>query len=462
MGDALLSKDGEKLFYLARFEKGMNLWSTNLRTKDTKLEISLDANSGLLAWDKDQKNLFILSDGSISKINPETMKRENIKIAGEMTFDRIAETGHLFEHVWLRTKGIFYTPEMHGIDWNAIKPAYQKHLAHIGNSYEFAELLSEMIGELNVSHGGARFIRAVPMADATGTLGIFYDYKHIGNGLKITEVIKGGPLDKADIDVKPGMIIERIDGELISADLDFAKLLNRKADKFSLIEVLDPSTNGRKQYTVKPITIVAENQLLYKRWVKKNQEEVERLSAGKLGYVHIPGMSDGPYRNVFEEIMGKYYEKQGVIVDTRFNGGGDLVADLAMFFTGEPFLTYATSDKIVGGEPTSRWTKPTLAMFNEANYSDGHCFACGYTDLKIGKTVGMPTPGTCSFAGWESLPDGTRWGAVPISAKNMAGEWLENNETKPQFQVKNMPGKIEAGIDQQLEKAVEELLKDVR
>lgn len=461
MGDAVLSKDGEKLFYLARFEKGMNLWSTNLRTKETKQEISLDANSGRLAWDKDQKNLFLLSDGSISKINPETMKKETLKIAGEMTFDRNAETAHLFEHVWLRTKGIFYTPEMHGVDWNAIRPAYQKYLPHIGNSFEFAEMLSEMLGELNVSHAGARFSRTVPMADATGALGIFWDYKFIGEGVKVTEVIKGGPLDKADIAVKPGMVIERIDGELISPDLDFAKLLNRKADKFTLIEVLDPATQSRTQYTVKPITLGAENQLLYRRWVKTNQEEVEKLSAGKLGYVHIPGMSDGPYRNVYEDMMGKYYEKEAVIVDTRFNGGGDLVADLAMFFTGDSFLTYATADKVVGGEPTARWTKPTLAMFNEANYSDGHCFACGYTDLKIGKTVGMPTPGTCSFAGWESLQDGVRWGAVPISAKNKAGEWLENNETKPQFEVKNMPGKIDHGIDQQLAKAIEELLKEI-
>lgn len=462
MSDAVISKDGEKLFYLARFEKGLNLWSTNLRTKETKLEINLNANSGRLVWDKDMKNLFLLSDGSISKINPEGMKRETIKIAGEMTYDRQAELAHLFDHVWLRTKGIFYTPDMHGIDWEAIRPRYEKYLPHIGNDYEFGEMLSEMIGELNVSHAGARYSRSIPMADATAALGVFFDYKFVGNGLKVTEVLAGGPLDKAGIEVKSGMIIERIDGELISPELDYAKLLNRKADKFTLIDVLDPSSNSRKQYTIKPISLGEENQLLYKRWVKKNQEEVERLSGGKLGYVHIPGMSDGPYRNVYEEMMGKYFEKSGVVVDTRFNGGGDLVADLAMFFTGEPFLTYATADKVVGGEPTARWTKPTLAMFNEANYSDGHCFACGYTDLGIGKTVGMPTPGTCSFAGWEGLPNGIRWGAVPISAKNQAGEWLENNETRPQFEVKNMPGKIDQGIDQQLEKAVEELLKDVK
>ena len=462
LGDAVLSKDGEKLFYLTSFEKGMNLWSTNLRTKETKQEIALDANSASLMWDKDQKNLFLMSNGSISKINPETMKREAIKIAGEMTYDKDAERAHLFDHVWLRTKGIFYTPDMHGVDWEAARVNYEKYVPHIGNEYEFAELLSEMIGELNVSHAGGRYSRSIDLADATASLGVFIDYEYEGNGIKISEVIAEGPLDKAGIAIESGMIIESIDGESLGLDFDHAKLLNRKANKFTLIEVLDPKTGTKKQWTIKPISLSEEGRLLYKRWVKINQEEVARLSDGKLGYVHIPGMSDGPYRNVYDEMLGKYHDKEAVIVDTRFNGGGDLVADLAMFFTGEKFLTYATEAKVVGYEPTARWTKPTLAMFNEANYSDGHCFACGYTDLNIGKTVGMPTPGTCSFAGWESLPNGVRWGAVPISAKNKAGEWLENNETKPQFEVKNMPGKIDQGIDQQLEVAVQELLKEIK
>lgn len=462
LGDAVLSKDGEKLFYLTRFEKGINLWSTHLRTKETKQELILGANSAKLAWDNDDKNLFLLSDGTISKINPETMKKETIKMVGEMSLDKNAELAYLFEHVWLRTKSIFYIPNMHGVDWEASKIGYQKYLPHIGNGYEFAEMISEMIGELNVSHAGARFTATIPLADATGSLGIFYDFKHKGNGIKISEVISGGPLDKSEFDLNVGMIIEKIDGNLLTVEHDFAKFMNRKTDKIMLLDLFDPKTGIRKQLTIKPISLAQENQLLYKRWVKKNQQEVEKLSDGKLGYVHVPGMSDGPYRTVYEDMMGKYYEKEGVIIDTRFNGGGDLVADLAMFFTGEKFLTYGTESRDLGSEPTSRWTKPTLALFNEANYSDGHCFACGYTDLKIGKTVGMPTPGTCSFAGWEVLPDGTRWGVVPVSAKNMAGEWLENNETKPQFQIKNMPDEIENGIDRQLEKAIEVLLKDLK
>src|SRR5690606_36330435 len=462
LSDAALSKDGEKLFYLARFEKGNNLWSTNLRTKETKMEIVLDASGGRLLWDKDMKNLYLLSGGRITKINPDSNKSEPISVQGEVFVDTEAAYRHAFDHVWLRTQKMFYTSDMHGADWNALRTLYAKYLPHIGNNYEFAEMLSELLGELNVSHAGARYSSSVPNADATASLGIFMDYSHTGPGIRIAEVIKDGPLDRSNINIKPGMVIERIDGDTVGTDRDVAYYLNRKTDRFTLLEVTDPATGNSEFYTVKPVSLAEEGRLLYKRWVRQNQAQVDSLSNGQLGYVHISGMNDGQYRNIYEEMMGKYADRKGVIVDTRFNGGGDLVADLAMFFTGEKFLDYAVEDWSVGHEPTFRWTKPTLAMFNEANYSDGHCFACGYTDLNIGKTVGMPVPGTCSFAGWEVLPNGVRWGAVPVSVKNKAGEWLENNETAPMFQVKNTPEAITAGRDQQLEKAIEELLKDVK
>ncbi|WP_339607329.1 S41 family peptidase [uncultured Roseivirga sp.] len=462
LGDAVLSKDGDKLYYLARFEKGMNLWSTDLRTRETKMAMKLDAGFGSLTWDKDRKNLYLLSGGRISKIDPESGKREGVDVKGEMNYDAVAERQYMFDHVYIRTKNVFYEPTFHGIDWELIRKEYAKYLPSIGNSYEFSELLSEMLGELNVSHSGARYSTSITNADATASLGIFMDYKHKDDGILITEVIKGGPLDKANLNVTKGMIIEKIDGETIAQNVDVAKYLNRKADQFTLLEIYDPATKKRQQITMKPISLGAERGLLYDRWVKINEKEVEEKSNGQLGYVHIPGMSDGPYRSIYEDMMGKFSDRKAVVVDTRFNGGGDLVADLAMFFTGEPFITYATEAKVVGGEPTSRWTKPTLAMFNESMYSDGHCFASGYTDLKIGKTVGMPVPGTCSFAGWEGLPDGGRWGVVPVSAKNKAGEWMENNQTEPQFKVKLMPGVVDKGRDQQLEKAIEELMKEIR
>lgn len=461
LSDAVLSKDGEKLYYLARFEKNLNLWETELRTKKTKMLIGLGARRASLQWDAKQENLFLLSDGSISKVDLGAGNTKPVKMKSEMQLDTDAERQHMFEHIWLRTNAIFYHSNFHGKDWEMLRSEYEKYIPHLGNSYEFAEVVSELLGELNVSHAGGRYNGNIPNGDATASLGIFMDYNHEGNGIKIAEVIKGGPLDKAAFKISIGSIIEKINGETIEAGKDVAAYLNRLSGQFTLLDVIDSTGQKRQQITVKPITLGQENRLLYKRWVKKNEKEVTDKSNGKLGYVHIPGMSDGPYRNIYEQMLGKFSDKEAVIVDTRFNGGGDLVADLAMFFTGEPFITYETEDRQVGGEPTSRWTKPTLAIFNESMYSDGHCFASGYTDLKIGKTVGMPVPGTCSFAGWEGLPDGGRWGVVPVSAKNKAGEWMENNQTEPMIMVKNMPDVIDKGIDQQLERSIEELLKEV-
>ncbi|APZ47618.1 peptidase S41 [Polaribacter reichenbachii] len=462
LGDAVLSKKGDFLYYLASFEGKSNLWSTNLRTRETKMLMPLNTRSGSLQWDKEMKNLYLLSSGRITKLNPASKKQEGVSIKGEILLDEYAERKAMFDHVWIRTNAIFYHPDFHGINWGKMKEEYQKYLPHISNGYEFSEMLSEMLGELNVSHAGARYSgSSVSNADATASLGVFMNYDFKNDGILIDEIISGGPLDKAKFKVEKGNIITKIDGVNISKDQDIAKYLNRKSGKFMLLEILDPKTKKTQTITVKPISLGQENRLLYNRWVKINEKEVAKESKGQLGYVHIPGMSDGPYRSIYQDMMGKYADKKGVIIDTRFNGGGDLVADLAMFFTGVPFITYATEAKVVGGEPTSRWTKPTLSIFNESMYSDGHCYASGYTDLKIGKTVGMPVPGTCSFAGWEGLQNGGYWGVVPVSAKNKAGEWMENNQTEPTIKVKNMPGKVDNGIDEQLMRSIQELLKDV-
>jgi tricorn protease len=461
LSDAVLSKDGETLYYLSAFEDNFNLWKTNLRTRETSMAIRLNTGPGSLQWDSEMENLYLLSRGTISKLNLSAGSSSPVQIRGEMTYDEEKEREHLFEHVYVRTKNVFYEPTFHGNDWDELYEEYKTRLPHVGNSYEFAELISEMIGELNVSHAGARFSRSIDNADQTASLGIFMDYSHRGDGIRVVEVLRGGPLDRAAFSIEPGMIIKKIDGETITPDRDTAYFLNRKAGNFVLLDIADRSGNHLKQVTVRPITLNQERSLLYRRFVRINQEEVDEKSDGRLGYVHIPGMGDGPFRNVIQDMLGKYSDREGVIVDARFNGGGDLVADLAMFFTGEAFNTYATADKDVGGEPTSRWTRPTLSLINEAMYSDGHCYASAYTELEIGLTVGMPVPGTCSFAGWENLPDGTRWGVVPVSARNMSGEWMENNQTEPIIKVRNEPGMIDRGRDQQLERAIEELLRVV-
>lgn len=461
LGDAVLSKDAQELYYLARFEKGMNLWKTNLRTKETKMLINLDVKSGSLQWDKKMEQLFLLADGQISQIDIDKGSTKNISLGGEISLDVVAERQQMFEHVFERNKDMFYISDYHGADWDMLRANYEPKLKNIGDDFEFAELLSEMLGELNVSHSGARYYHRVPNGDQTASLGIFIDYDYTGEGIKIAEILKDGPLDKNGLNVEKGMVITEIDGEKIM-DMDYAKYLNRKAGNYTSLKL---SAKGKKDFyvTVKPVSLGEERELLYNRWVKQNEKDVARLSNGTLGYVHLPGMNDGAFRNVYEHVMGKYYNAKGLIVDTRFNGGGDLVGDLSMFLTGDNFIEYAIEGRAVGYEPSFRWTKPSVALANEANYSDGHCFSSMYTDLNIGKLIGMPVPGTCSFAGWEMLQNGrVLWGSIPVSAKNKSGEWLENNETLPDIQVKNMPEKITNGIDEQLETAIKVLMDTVK
>ncbi len=457
LGGALLSKDGETLYYLARFERGYNLWSTKIRTRETKMVATLNASGARMVWDKEQKNIFLLTGGRIAKVDPSSGKRTNVTIQGEMVRDQAAEYAYMFDHVWTQTSKTFYTAGYHGIDWDGLRPVYAKYLPHISNGYEFAEMLSEMLGELNISHSGARFGASEPTDDATASLGIFYDQSYEGVGMKVVEVVRNGPLDKEGMDITPGMIIEAIDGETIAADTDPARYLNRKAGMRVLLTV----ANGdeKRDLVATPISSGAERGLLYQRWVRRNREEVDSLSGGRLGYIHIPGMNDGAYRNAFEEALGRFATREGLVVDTRNNGGGDLVADLAMFLSGEHFFDYAVDDRVVGFEPNFRWTKPSISLANEANYSDGHCYAYAYQALGIGPLVGMPVPGTCTFAGWEGLSDGIRWGVPPLGVKNSEGRYLENLQTEPDIRVMMEFVPRSQGQDQQLEAAVRALME---
>lgn len=461
LGDALVSKDGETLYYLARFERGFNLWSTNLRTRETKQLVSLDAAGGAMTWDKDQKAIFLLANGAISRIDPTSGKRESVAIRGEMTVDVAAERAEAFDHVWRRTRDTFYTAGYHGIDWSGLRPTYEKYLPHIGNDYEFAEMLAEMLGELNISHSGARWAASGSDLDATAALGVLYDPTWTAAGARIEEVLPNGPLGLAGMDVAPGTVIEAVDGVAIAPATDIAQLLNRKAGQNVLLEL--SAGGARREVVVKPVSQAEEGRLLYTRWVRRNREEVERASGGRLGYIHLPGMNDGAMRTTFEDVLGRFALRDGLVVDTRFNGGGDLVADLAMFLSGERFFDYTVDDRSAGFEPNFRWTKPSISIANEANYSDGHCYAYAVKQLRLGQLVGMPVPGTCTFAGWEVLQGGIRWGVPGLGVKDArTGRYLENQQTEPDLLVMNEYDKVSKGQDQQLTAAIEALLRTIR
>jgi C-terminal processing protease CtpA/Prc len=321
-----------------------------------------------------------------------------------------------------------------------------------------------MVGELNASHTGSRYRQRLEGVDQTAALGLLFDTRHRGAGLKVAEVVEEGPVDRAGEAVPPGSLLTNIDGTALTPRTNVAALLNRKAEKRVLLRFTTPA--GKEvERVVKPIEPRAEFNLLYKRWVKQRREMTERLSNGRLGYVHVRGMNDRSFRHVFQEALGRHRAKEGLIVDTRFNGGGWLHDDLVQFLGGRRYVTFAPPRKpkgTFGGEPMHRWDRPVVVLQNEANYSDGHFFPYAFKQLGLGKLVGSPVAGTATAVWWERQVDGkTTYGIPQVGMVTPAGRYLENFELKPDVEIYNDPESVTAGRDKQLEKAVEVLLREV-
>lgn len=277
ISDYVITSDAAKVYYLASFEKGYDLWVTEPRTHDTKILAKLGGSPSGIEMSKDGKSVFVTNNGNLLKID-DAGKSTPINIAAEMVLDAAKERAYIFDHCWRQVKEKFYDPTIHGIDWKMYKNTYAKFLPHISNNYDFQELLSEMLGELNASHTGGRYTPQTTNTDATAALGLLYDETFTGNGLKVAEVIAGGPADKATGKIKAGDIIEMIDGEAITDTEDWSKLLNRKTGKNTLLKVYDPKSNNRFEETIKPVSFADEAGLMYKRWTLMMFNMVDKLS----------------------------------------------------------------------------------------------------------------------------------------------------------------------------------------
>lgn len=463
LNEAILNKDGTALYYICAFQKGHDLWKLDLLDRSMRI-LKHEVGPSSMMWNNKHDTLFILGK------NP--MKFEEAKnhftllsAYADMALDKSAEREAMFNYVYREIKRRFYVTDLHGVNWEEMRANYAKFLPHINNSYDFAEMVSELLGELNVSHTGCYYRTPYsPNADDTAELGLFYDHTYTGDGLKVTEVLEGGPLDKAHIDIKPGDIITAINGTKITAGKDYYPLLNHTAGRRTLIS--RTRSEGDKSIStdiiVKPVTKNTIENLLYKRWIKRSEETVDKLSNGRLGYVHIKSMTDDSFRSVYADVLGKFYNKDGIVIDTRFNGGGRLHEDLETFFSGEKYLTQVIRGKESCDMPSRRWNRASIMITGEANYSNAHGTPWVYRYKKMGTIVGMPVPGTMTSVCWEDMQDPSIVFGIPIVGYRLAdGSYLENKQLEPDVKIANTPEKIEAGTDEQLEKAVKVLLQEI-
>lgn len=460
LSSAVLTEDGETLYFLSAFERGYDLWEYQTRTGEISMLKKLNTSYASLHLDKGGKNLYILgSRPQIMSLGSKQVKPIAFNI--RMDLDPAAEREYMFDHVFKQEEKMFYNTNYHGVDLAKLKKAYKPFLKHISNNYDFAEMLSEILGELNVSHTGSNY-SGIPAFKVTPALGLLFDMKHTGDGLIIEEVLSGGPFSTSYSKVEKGTILEKIDGTPIKAGEDYFPLINGKAGKAVLFSFYNPATKERWEEVAKPISAGAQNNLLYERWVKSRAEEVERLSGGRLGYVHIKSMGDPSYRDVYSDILGKYNLKDGIVIDTRFNGGGRLHEDIEILFSGKKYLEQVIRGKVSCDMPSRRYNKHSIMVVCEANYSNAHGTPWVYKHTGIGSVVGMPVPGTMTTVSWETLQDPSMYFGIPvIGYRTREGQYLENSQLEPDFLVRNKAEEATAGRDEQLEVAVRELLKQI-
>ncbi|MBD5341329.1 MAG: peptidase S41 [Bacteroides sp.] len=458
LSDYYVTKDGSTLYYVTSFEDGYDLWKKDLRKGDVSQVKKLGRGGVGIQTDKDE-NLY-LAGSSVKKFNPKSKELKPISVSGTVKVDPAAEREVMLDFVANEARERFYLPEM-PVDWDMYVANYRRFLPHINNGYDFADLMSELLGELNVSHSGGRYFPA-GAKDQTASLGLLCNMEGKPGGAVIEEIIEKGPFDRASTKVKPGDVIEAINGES-TADLpDWEVLLNNTAGKKTLVSFRRPSTGEKWDEVVLPIRSAAMSDLLYNRWVKSREEAVDSLSGGRLGYVHLRSMSDGSFRDVYSKLLGKYYNKEGIVIDTRWNGGGRLHEDIEVLFSGDKYLTQEIHGKPSGEMPSRRWNKPSIMIIGEANYSNAHGTPWVYKHKNMGKLVGMPVPGTMSSVNWIDLQNPDMLFGVPVVAFRTAdGTVLENTQLEPDIKVANEPADVVHGIDAQLKAAVEELLKEL-
>lgn len=452
MADAILSPGGDTLYYQARFEGGYDLWKHDLVENKTEI-VMKNVGYGLEA-DKGFKHLYVYNNG-IKQIDLAKNSQKGIDFEANFNYRPYEERAYIFNHVWQQVKDKFYDPKLHGVDWEGYKKTYAKFLPYINNNYDFRDMLSEMLGELNGSHTGARYYPEGATLK-TAALGLFFDNDYEGDGLKVEEVINRGPFAVRNTGVKKGCIIEAIDGQKIAKGSDYTSLLDGKAGKMTRVSVFDPSRKKRFDVVVRAISRSAQADLLYRRWVDRNREMVDSLSNGTIGYVHVKAMDSESFRTVFSQLLSdSMRQKKAVIVDERHNGGGWLHDDLCTLLSGKQYAKFIAHGKYIGYDPWNKWVKPSCVMICEDDYSNGHGFPAVYKTLGIGKLVGAPVAGTMTAVWWERMMNGMIFGIPQVGNQAMDGTFFENKELKPDIEVYNTPADYETGNDEQLKAAVE-------
>ncbi len=477
----VISPDGKTLVFLATTGNESNLYVYSLDElaqgpRSPRQLTSTATPKSHYQFTPDSKQLFYLDGGKVNSMPVDTHIAKAINVTATMDIDFDAEKMAAFEEGWALLNRRFWDPDFNGKNWSEIRDNYLPYVGGSRTPDEMRRVMSLMIGELNSSHSG---ISAAPRTPATqpnpfspavtpvGRLGLRFEREPFesGKGLIIREVVPLGPA-ALEGSIKIGERLVAIDGERIGPQTSLDELLENKVDRHVVLQVAAAdSDSATRDAIVRPVSLAVQKGLLYRSWVEANRAYVERISGGKLGYVHILDMSSESLQQLYIDLDVQNQTKQGVVIDIRDNNGGFVNQHAIDVLARKNYLTMTQR----GGSPSPARSMlgqralglPTILVTNQGSLSDAEDFTEGYRSLKLGKVVGEPTAGWIVYTSNTPLIDGSVIRVPGIRVQAADGQTMEMHPRPVDVLVSRSAGEASSGKDSQLDRAVKELLVEL-
>ncbi len=472
VGSQVISPDGKTVLVSASSEGQFNLYTLpidELAADNSAKQLTSTANVKSDAqFSPDGKDVYYLESGRINMVNLDRREIKPLAVSLEMNVNFAQEKLEIFNQGWRYMRDNFYDDKFHGVDWEQVHATYEPMIQRARNIDEVRRLMNLMVGELNASHLG---VGAPPnqttQATPIGKLGLRFDrseYETTGR-LRIIEIIALSPAAIVQ-NIKIGDYLLSVDNVKIDGKTNLESVMENKAGKRVVISVSSsPDAANKRQIVVKPITTGAEKNLLYRQWVEDNRAYVARISSNRLGYVHLPDMSENSLSQMYVDLDVENENKDGVIVDIRNNNGGfinpyviDVLARRGYLSLKERGLWTVPARSALGQRALER---PTILITNQHSLSDAEDLTEGYRSLKLGKVVGEPTAGWIIFTWNANLFDGTSFRLPRQLVTGSDGKNMELNPRAVDVAVTRPIGESLQKKDSQLDAAVEELLREV-
>jgi tricorn protease len=453
-GDLTITVEGQILFV----SQG-EIWSVSYDGGESR-RLTSGGGKSQLRVSRDGHRLYYIQNGELWTMNNDGKGAEKVGFTADWERDIRAERQAAFTQFWRSYHRGFYDPNFHGRDWDAIRERYEPLLDSVETDDEFASLLQRMIGELETSHSEVKPGSGGVPAPVTPHLGFTLDYAYPGPGIKVSKVPEGVPAWYPKTRIKEGEYVLAINGEDVVADENLYRLINDKLGReFEFLVNDKPVKEGARTVQYKVLSQQEWAGIRYQDRVDGLRQYVDAQSSNRVGYVHIAAMGFGNQARFEREIYEYMIGKEAMIIDVRFNTGGNIADTLIDWLERKPHGFVRPRDGQPEPSPYRAWDKPIVVVMNEYTYSNAEIFSYAMRARHLARLVGKPTPGYVIWTDSLQLVDGTSARMPQSGFYRLDGSTQENNGEQPDVAVDLSPADWLAGRDPQIDEAIEMLLE---